>query len=147
MPSPAHAILPDLPDRPDLADLDTATLQHLQAVMEPSWPEVWAELATSVYISLLAVQGRGNLPALARQACAVTLGIAQDIGGRQPYIPVGSSVAASAKMRRVIHMLTVERKGYRQVASATGLTEGRIRQIESAWRKEEVARRQGTLDI
>lgn len=139
--------LADLPERADLSALDAETLQPLEQLFDRAWPEVWRELATSVYVSLLSVMDDADRAAVARVACAVTLGLAQDLGGRQPYIPVGVAVVASAKMRRVIDMLNHQRMGYRQVAAATGLTEGRVRQIETAWRREELARRQGTLDL
>lgn len=139
--------LADLPERVDLSELDAATLQPLEARFDPAWPELWRELATSAYVSLLAVMDDADREAVARVACAITLGLAQDLGGRQPYIPVGVAVTASAKMRRVIDLLTHQRMGYRQVAAATVLTEGRVRQIEAAWRREEMARRQGSLDL
>ena len=47
--------LADLPERADLSELDAATLQPLEARFDPAWPEVWRELATSAYVSLLAV--------------------------------------------------------------------------------------------
>lgn len=139
--------LASLPERADLSELDAAALQPLEALFDRAWPEVWRELATSAYVSLLAVMDDADREDVARVACAVTLGLAQDLGGRQPYIPVGVAVVASAKMRRVIELLSNQRLGYRQVAAATGLTEGRVRQIEAAWRREEQARRQGTLDL
>lgn len=142
------ADLHGLPERADLSALDAATLEPLEQLFDRAWPEVWRELATSVYVSLLSVMDDdADRAEVARVACAVTLGLAQDLGGRQPYIPVGVAVVASAKMRRVIDLLTTQRMGYRQVAAAAGLTEGRVRQIETAWRREELARRQGTLDL
>ena len=77
---------------------------------------------------------------------ALTLGVAQDLGGTQPYIPVGADVMSSARARRVIDLLK-QGLGYRQAADATGLTESRVRQIESEWRKQQMALRQGQLQL
>ena len=77
---------------------------------------------------------------------ALTLGVAQDLGGTQPYIPVGAEVMSSARARRVIDLLK-QGLGYRQAADATGLTESRVRQIESEWRKQQMALRQGQLQL
>ena len=77
---------------------------------------------------------------------ALTLGVAQDLGGTQPYIPVGAEVMSSARARRVIDLLK-QGLSYRQAADATGLTESRVRQIESEWRKQQMALRQGQLQL
>lgn len=73
---------------------------------------------------------------LASLAVALTLGIAQDEGGTQPYIPVGADVMSSARARRVVELL--ERgQSYKQVADETGITASRVRNIERAWRREQ----------
>jgi Mor family transcriptional regulator len=77
---------------------------------------------------------------------ALTLGVAQDFGGGQPYIPVGAMLAASARARRAMEM----RQGgasYKQAAEATGLTESRVRKIEGEWHREQIAQRQGRLTL
>ena len=83
---------------------------------------------------------------LAKLAMALTLGVAQDLGGTQPYIPVGAMLLASARAKQAIDMLNA-RHTYREAAEATGLTEARIRKIEVEWRREEMSRRQGRLQL
>jgi Mor family transcriptional regulator len=83
---------------------------------------------------------------LAQLALALTLGLAQDHGGTQPYIPVGAMAAAGARARRAIEMLGA-RCSYQEAARATGLTESRVRKIEAEWRREQIASRQGRLDL
>jgi Mor family transcriptional regulator len=83
---------------------------------------------------------------LAHLAMALTMGVAQDLGGTQPYIPVGSMLAASARARRAVDMLS-RGASYQQAAAATGLTESRIRKIEGEWRREQMALRQGRLQL
>ncbi len=132
-------------ERMELIELSPEQIAPLDRAMPPDWPETWRDLATSHYLTLLSMAGA--VPAdCARLAMLLTQGIAQDMGGRQPYIPVGAGVMAGARARRVVELLE-RRMPYKDVASATGLTESRVRQIESAWRREQIAQRQGTLQL
>lgn len=135
-------------DRLDLAALSSAQIAPLDALMGADWPGTWRDLATSHFVTLVSAPGAGAVEpvALARLAVALTLGIAQDLGGSQPYIPVGAMLAASAKARRAMELLD-QRASYRQVADATGLTESRVRQIEAEWRRQQIAARQGSLQL
>ena len=135
-------------DRKDVTELTMDEIAPLEALMTPAWPDTWRDLATSHYITLVSAPGAGavDLSSLARLAVALTLGVAQDLGGTQPYIPVGADVMSSARARRVIDLLK-QGLGYRQAADATGLTESRVRQIESEWRKQQMALRQGQLQL
>ena len=132
--------------RIDLSQLTQEQLAPLEALMPPGWPVTWRDLATSLFITLLSAPDAGEPEALARQAVELTLGIAQDLGGSQPYIPVGADVMSSARARRVIELLG-QRLSYKQAADATGLTESRVRQIESDWRKQQMLLRQGQLQL
>ena len=134
--------------RIDLSQLTQEQLAPLEALMPPGWPDTWRELATSHYVTLISAPGADavELSSLANLAIALTLGVAQDLGGTQPYIPVGADVMSSARARRVIDLLK-QGLGYRQAADATGLTESRVRQIESEWRKQQMALRQGQLQL
>lgn len=135
-------------ERLELVDLSPARLEPLAAQMPASWPETWRDFATSHFVTLLSAPGSSNVPphALAQLAMALTLGIAQDQGGTQPYIPVGAMLAASARARRAMEM---RQRGasYKQAADATGLTENRIRKIEAEWHREQIALRQGRLAL
>lgn len=135
-------------ERIDLSQLTQEQLAPLEALMPPGWPVTWRELATSLYVTLISAPGAEavELSSLANLAIALTLGIAQDLGGSQPYIPVGADVMSSARARRVIELLG-QRLSYKQVADATGLTESRVRQIESEWRKQQFLLRQGQLQL
>ena len=138
----------DMFDRLDLTELTQEQLAPLEALMPPGWPDVWRSFATSFYITLLSAPGSGTVPptSLASLAVALTLGSAQDEGGTQPYIPVGADVMSSARARRVVELL--ERgQSYKQVADETGITASRVRNIERAWRREQLALRQGTLPL
>lgn len=135
-------------DRAELAELPATSLAPLEQAMPKDWPETWRELATSLFVTLICAPGSSTIPseALAHLAMAQTLGVAQDLGGTQPYIPVGSMLAASARARRAMDMRS-RGASYQQAAAATGLTESRIRKIESEWRREQMALRQGRLAL
>ena len=138
----------DMFDRIDAADLTTAQIEPLDALLPPDFPETWRDLATSLYTTLLSAPGAGAVDRtqLAQLAIAQTMGIAQDMGGTQPYIPVGATLASSAKWRRVIDLVQ-QGLGYREVARITELTVVRIRQIEGEWRAQQIALRQGKLNL
>ncbi|TXH30388.1 MAG: hypothetical protein E6Q94_09685 [Burkholderiaceae bacterium] len=135
-------------ERIDLSQLTQEQLAPLEALMPPGWPDVWRSFATSFYITLLSSPGAGSAPAgtLARQAVELALGLAQDEGGTQPYIPVGVEVMSSARARRVIELLE-RRLSYKQVAALTRITVSRVRKIQRAWRHEQAAARQGQLPL
>lgn len=134
--------------RLELVNLKADQLTPLEALMTPAWPDTWRDLATSQYLTLISAPGSEAVPhaALASLAVALTMGIAQDLGGTQPYIPVGADVMSSARTRRVIELLN-RGMSYKDVADETGITASRVRNIERAWRREQIAARQGVLPL
>ena len=134
--------------RIDLSQLTQEQLAPLEALMPPDWPDVWRSFATSLFVTLISAPGASAVPAssLASLAMALTLGLAQDEGGTQPYIPVGADVMSSARARRVVELLE-QGQSYKQVADETGITVSRVRNIERAWRREQIALRQSTLPL
>ena len=134
-------------DRPDLSDLTVEQLAPLERHFSPEWTETWRDLARSQYLTLLSLPDQELAPeVLARMAIALTIGLAQDMGGQPLYIPVGVWITHAAKAARVVEALQ-KGKPYAAVAHAEGLTERRVRQIERAWRAAEQERRQGKLDL
>lgn len=135
-------------DRKDISELSHEQIAPLEALMTPEWSDTWRDLATSQYVTLISAPGAGAVAAgsLAQLAIALTLGLAQDLGGTQPYIPVGADMQSSSRTRRVIELL---QRGlpYKEVADATGLTTSRVRNIERDWRQEQMAARQGVLPL
>mgnify|MGYP003597948284 CR=1 FL=1 len=134
--------------RLDLSNVTADQMAPLESLMTPAWSDTWRDIAVSHYLTLISAPGSGSVPssALASLAVALTMGIAQDLGGTQPYIPVGADVMSSARTRRVIELLG---KGmpYKAVADETGLTASRVRNIERSWRREQMAARQGVLPL
>jgi Mor family transcriptional regulator len=135
-------------DRPDLEETTQQQLAPLTELLPADWPPTWCELATSHFVTLMATptSHRADPNHLAHLAMALALGIAQDMGGTQPYIPVGAVAAAGARARKAIELLGA-RCSYQEAARATGLTENRVRKIEAEWRKQQIAQRQGRLDL
>ncbi|HBT67485.1 MAG TPA: hypothetical protein DEB63_03630, partial [Agrobacterium sp.] len=80
-------------------------------------------------------------------AVALTLGIAQDMGGSQPYINQGSEMQRSSQALRVIELLDHTRQDYPRVAQMVGLSERHVRRIEARWLRAERARRQLGLPL
>lgn len=135
-------------ERLDICQLNPAQIAPLEALFSDSWPDTWKELATSHYVTLLSAPGSEAVAQthLAKLAVALTMGIAQDLGGTQPYIPVGAEVMTSARTQRVIELLR-KGKSYRDVATIIGITASRVRNIERAWRHEQMSLAQGKLDL
>ena len=135
-------------ERMDMSQLTCAQVEPLEALFSDSWPDTWKELATSHYVTLLSAPGSDTVAQtqLAKLAVALTMGIAQDLGGTQPYIPVGAEVMTSARTKRVVELL---RNGltYKDVAGRTGITASRVRNTERAWRHEQMMLNQRTLDL
>ncbi len=136
------------PERPDLCDLTADDIAPLERLFDPLTPDTWRDFARSQYLTLRTLfAGQQSDVDLAGLAMQLTMGIAADIGGTQPYIPVGSQLMSSAKARKVIELCS-QGKSYAEVARLVGdITESRVRHIERAWRQEQRALRQGKLDL
>ncbi len=138
-----------LATRPDLSDLTAEDLAPLERLFSPLTPDTWRDLARSLYLTLrtLYANGAHTDDELAALAMVLVRGIAADLGGTQPYIQAGSQLLASARARKAIE-LRCQGLSYREVAHQCGkITEARVRQIETAWMREQRALRQGSLDL
>lgn len=133
-------------ERRDWSQLTSAELAPLEALMQPSWSEAWRDLATSFYVTLICLPGAtpAQHPQLAQMAVQLLMGVAQDLGGSQPYIAVGVDVVSSARFQKVVALLQ-QGMSYKAVAKACSITVGHVRRIESAWRQEQWAARQQSL--
>ncbi len=132
-------------ERPELSDLTPAEIEPLEALFFDGFPDIWCDLARSQYLTLLMLRDSQTLAELAELAVQLTRGIAQDLGGSQPYIPVGHFFAAGAKAMRIVEGFRGD--NHHELAAREGVTESRVRQILAAWRREDIARRQGTLAL
>lgn len=115
--------------------LRSKDLLPLEALFVPGFPEVWREVATSIYkVSLeepeLAALGQ---PRLAQIAVTQTKQLAHDLGGGMMYLPVGHLFHAGEKALAVIAGFRGD--NLRELATAHGVTDGRVRQIIDLARK------------
>lgn len=136
-------------ERLELSDLKAEQLAPLEALMPADWPDTWKELATSHFLTLLSAPGSDAVPtaSLASLAVALALGIAQDMGGTQPYINQGTDMQRSGRVARVVELIGQYRQDYARVAQILGLSERHVRRIEAGWLHAERARRQGALPL
>lgn len=141
-------------DRMDLSDLTQAQIAPLEALMDGEWSQVWRDLALSHYITLTSARGADqSLEECAQMAVTLALGVAQDMGGKQHYIQAGTHLLQNRRAQRVMELLR-QGVGYHAVATATGLSEPRVRRIERNWRAaqkaaaaQRYARAQGQLQL
>lgn len=180
------------PQRPRLQDITEDDIACIEAAFTPAWPDAWKDMARSFYITLVhirlpppfaaeelaqsLVQGVANdlggtqpylpvnLPDDHQKRSAVWLefaasfattlaqttmpapeaaavvehlvqGAVQDLGGTQPYIPIGAAQGSLDRRAQVLELLA-QGLSYKQVANASGMTTTGVRKIESSERKE-----------
>ena len=64
------------------------------------------------------------------------------------HLRVAAQWSSSQNTLELMHQTALQAGlSYKQVADATGLTESRVRQIESEWRKQQMLLRQGQLQL
>jgi Mor family transcriptional regulator len=126
-------------DRLDLSDLTREQIAPLEALMDQDWSQVWRDLALSTYITLTSTREEDQtLEDCAQMAVTLALGVAQDMGGKQHYIQAGTHLLQNRRAQRVMELLR-QGVGYHAVATATGLSEPRVRRIERNWRAAQKA--------
>jgi Mor family transcriptional regulator len=126
-------------DRLDLSDLTKEQIAPLEALMDREWSQVWRDLALSHYITLTSTREEPQtLEECAQMAVTLALGVAQDLGGKQHYIQAGTHLLQNRRAQRVMELLR-QGVGYHGAASATGLSEPRVRRIERNWRAAQKA--------
>ena len=136
-------------DRIEITNLTADQIAPLEALMSPEWSDTWRELATSQFITLLSAPGAAAVAPgmLAQLAVELTMGIAQDLGGTQPYNNQGRDMKLSGMAAREIDLIASTRQDYARVAQLLNMSERHVRRIEARWLRAERARRQGTLAL
>ncbi len=122
-------------DRKDISDLNQQQIEPLEVLMRSEeWSEVWRDFARSQYITLISLMSKDQtLESCAQLAITLTLGIAQDMGGKQHYIQAGTSLLQNRRAQRVMELMK-QGVGIHAVADETGLTEPAVRRIHRNWR-------------
>ena len=126
---------PDAIARLQLCEVSQADLQPLMHQMNGKWSEVWRDFATSHFLTLISHPATQQMEreALASLAAHLTFGISHDLGGSQPYIPVGEKRSNEITKERVLALLH-RGMSYIDVGKTVGLTASRIRNIQRAER-------------
>lgn len=134
----------DRPAKPSLASTPAETLAPLGVALGPDYPEIYRTMAECVYIGLLS-----EIPDVpAEQLIAATRisleVIRAEIGGTQPYLPK-AHYELSGRDRALYERFNG--RNLNELAAQSGITPRRMRDIISAGRAEDLARRQGRLDL
>ena len=111
--------------RRQLQEITAVELEPLESQFTEQWPEVWREIARSCYITLLAIPETKSFDR-ATLARRIAEGVVADLGGTQPYIPVGVVMQRHARVLE----LRAQGEDYQSIARECGLTERRVRNIE-----------------
>lgn len=113
--------------RPLLHQVTAQDIAPLEAAFPAKWPEVWKDLARSFYITLTKQTPMPGADPV-ETAVALVHGVAKDLGGTQPYIPVGVSPKAEARNQRALQLLA-EGKTRAQVAEQCGMRINQLRKL------------------
>ena len=122
-----------LGERLEITDFSESEVEPLERLMPPEWPDTWRDLARSHFVTLLCEPEPDEPGKCAARAVRLTLGIANDMGGEQHYIPVGVQLLKSRRLAWVIELLE-SGHDYQETGRMVGLTEPGIRKIERRWR-------------
>lgn len=118
-------------ERRTLLDVTEADLAYLEQHFTENWTDTLRDLAISHFLTLVSdsrTQPMG-LKDLAELAVLLAMGISNDLGGTQPYIPAGASLKHEQNKAKA---LTLLRDGvrYEVIARECGITPRRVRNIE-----------------
>lgn len=134
--------------RTSLAQVTPDVLAPLERLFDDAYPERLREIATCLFLELLDADGLAQLlgvPRLAQLALDQTERLSFDLGGESFYMHRGVRYRLSLRDRQIVDEFNG--RNQHQLARKHGLSVMRIYQIIAAWREEEIARRQGRLDL
>jgi len=135
-------------ERTALAYVPAEVLAPLERLFDEAYPERLREVAVCLFLELLDAEDlplRLGVQRLAQLALDQTERLSFDLGGESFYMHRGTRYRLSLRDRQIV----AEFNGRNQhlLARKYGLSVMRIYQIIAAAREEEVARRQGRLDL
>lgn len=132
--------------------VDKNILAALHALLDPAYPENLRMVAEWLFIQLVEDEEITAIPmsperlsALALLALRQTERLSAEIGGMNFYLNKGVSYRATLRDREMFERFNG--RNYDELARAYGLTPMRVRQIIGQMMIDEVARRQGKLDL
>lgn len=132
---------------PDLFNTSPEVLAPLNALLPEGMHPTLREMAEHMYLHLVEdAEAAGlGLPHLADIVMGQIDRVAINCGGSGFYLPRGIECRLSARDREIVGKFNGRNK--RELAREYGLSEMRIDQIITAWRKSEFDRRQGKLTL
>jgi len=126
-----------------LARATVDELAPLAALLDPAYPENWARIAESLYLSLRDRGAADDAAAHARLALDLAEGLRAELGGSQFYLAKGQGYELSLRDRQILARFTGH--NHRALAQAFGVTERHVYSIVERRGREEFERRQGKL--
>lgn len=122
--------------RRGLLDVTEAELSCLETHFTENWSDVLRDFATSHFLTLMSDPRTEamDLNALAALAVQLTFGVAEDLGGTQPYISAGANLKHEQRKAKALALLA-EGISYEVVAKKCGITADRVRKIERQVRR------------
>jgi hypothetical protein len=124
--------------RMKLTDVPLEKMGELEAMVGPWFPEVWRLLADSLFITLLSHASWREMSE-AELCVLLTLGIGEDLGGAQYYIPSGRAKVDVCERNQLVLGLLREGKSYREVAIEIGISDSQVRKLERKHRSGRAA--------
>jgi Mor family transcriptional regulator len=131
---------------------DKNMLAPLHALLDPAYPENLRMVAEWLFVQLVEDEEITEIPMsptrlteLALLALRQTERLSAEIGGMNFYLNKGVRYRASLRDREMFERFNG--RNYDELARTYGLTPMRVRQIIGAMMVDEVARRQGKLDL
>lgn len=132
--------------------VDMAALAPVHALLDPAYPEGLRTVAEWLFVQAVEDEEIAELPIsaerlgkLALLALRQTERLSAEVGGMAFYFNKGLRYRASLRDREMYERFNG--RNYDELAQTYGLTSMRVRQIIGAMLADDVARRQGKLDL
>ena len=119
----------------------------MAAVVGPEYPEIWLTIAECVLIALDAFPATVELDNATRVELALFIANTQraELGGSQPYLPVGMDYENAEKYGKLYQRFTG--RNLAALAHETDVTPRRLHEIFKILRRQEFSARQGGFDF
>lgn len=108
--------------------LNSQEIELLEKLMDPSFPELWADISVIIFTRLL--KGKPDFSShesIAKTAIEITTDMGLELGGYMYYFPKGKYAKAASKARKI--QTEFNGRNHKELAKKYALTEARIRQI------------------
>lgn len=135
------------PPAPRRADARLEDLLPLQQALGPDYPEIWQTIAECQFLALSAHPATRGLDAATRVDLAILIvdTLRGELGGQQPYLPMGTDPRVDQKYRDLYARSTG--RNMTDLAAHAGCSVRHLYRVFDAIRREEIARRQRGFDF